>query len=47
MNEIVHFLQECRSITAKKMGAGKIADEHITNIIKCGLPVPDHGALNP
>ena len=47
MNEIIQFLQERRSITAKKMGAGKIADEHITNIIKCGLRVPDHGALNP
>ena len=47
MNEIIQFLQGRRSITAKKMGAGKIADEHITNIIKCGLRVPDHGALNP
>ena len=47
MNEIIRFLQGRRSITAKKMSVGKTADEHITNIIKCGLRVPDHGALNP
>ena len=33
MNEIIQFLQERRSITAKKMEAGKIEDDHITNII--------------
>ena len=47
MNEVIQFLQGRRSITVKKMEAGKVADDHITNIIKCGLRVPDHGALNP
>ena len=44
MNDIVKFLQERRSVTAKKMEAGKVLDEHLENIIKCGLRVPDHGA---
>ena len=47
MNDIVKFLQERRSVTAKKMEAGKVLDEHLENIIKCGLRVPDHGALSP
>jgi nitroreductase len=47
MNEIINFLQKRRSITAKKMDPGKVEDEHLENIIKCGLRVPDHGALSP
>jgi len=47
MNNIVKFLQERRSITAKKMEAGEVLAEHLENIIKCGLRVPDHGALSP
>ena len=47
MNEIINFLQKRRSVTAKKMDSGKVEDEHLENIIKCGLRVPDHGALSP
>ncbi len=47
MNEIVSFLKRRRSVTAKVMKEGRVLDEHLKNIIECGMRVPDHGALNP
>ena len=47
MNEIINFLKNRRSVTAKKMKEGHVSDEHLNEIIECGIRVPDHAALNP
>lgn len=47
MNEVVKFLRSRRSVTAKKIKTGQVTDNHLENIVECGLRVPDHGALNP
>ena len=47
MNEIIKFLQKRRSTTAKNMFDGMVTEDHLTEIINCGIRVPDHAALNP
>ena len=47
MNDIINFLKNRRSVTAKKMKDGHVSDEHLNEIIECGIRVPDHPALNP
>ena len=47
MNDIIKFLKNRRSVTAKKMKDGHVSDEHLNEIIECGIRVPDHAALNP
>ena len=47
MNDIINFLKNRRSVTAKKMKDGHVSDEHLKEIIECGIRVPDHAALNP
>ena len=47
MNEIINFLQKRRSTTAKAMLEGEVSEDHLTQIINCGIRVPDHAALNP
>ena len=41
------FFISRRSVLAKKMSPKKIPDEDIKKILKAGIRVPDHGALNP
>ena len=47
MNDIINFLKNRRSVTANKMKDGHVSDEHLKEIIECGIRVPDHAALNP
>ena len=47
MNDIINFLKNRRSVTAKKIKDGHVSDEHLKEIIECGIRVPDHAALNP
>ena len=47
MNNIINFLKNRRSVTAKKMKDGHVSDEHLKEIIECEIWVPDHDALNP
>ena len=47
MNDIINFLKNRRSVTAKKMKDGHVSDEHLKEIIECVIRVPDHTALNP
>ena len=42
-----NFYLNRRSVLAKKMKNHPIKDEHIDLIVKSGIRVPDHGALNP
>ena len=42
-----NFYLSRRSVLAKKMKNHPIKDEHIELIVKAGIRVPDHGALNP
>ena len=42
-----NFYLRRRSVLAKKMKNHPIKDEHIDLIVKAGIRVPDHGALNP
>ena len=42
-----NFYLNRRSVLAKKMKNHPIKDEHIDLIVKAGIRVPDHGALNP
>ena len=42
-----NFYLSRRSVLAKKMKNHPIKDEHIDLIVKAGIRVPDHGALNP
>ena len=46
-NLFIDFLEKRRSVTAKKMAKGKIKKDHLRQILKVGIRVPDHGALNP
>jgi nitroreductase len=43
----ISFLKQRRSVTAKKMAPGKVAEKHLQQILEAGLRVPDHGALKP
>ena len=47
MKNIINFLQNRRSVTAKNMLDGCVQDDDLNNILSCGIRVPDHGALNP
>ena len=47
MNNIIKFLQNRRSVTAKNMISSHVNEEDLNNILNCGIRVPDHGALNP
>ena len=42
-----NFYLNRRSVLAKRMKNHPIKDEHIELIVKAGIRVPDHGALNP
>ena len=47
MNNLINFLKNRRSTTAKNMNAGHIKESDLNDILACGIRVPDHGALNP
>ena len=47
MKDVINFLQSRRSVTAKNMNSGFVADDDLNNILDCGIRVPDHGALTP
>ena len=47
MKDIINFLQNRRSVTAKNMIAGEVSENDLEKILSCGIRVPDHGALNP
>ena len=42
-----NFFVKRRSVLAKKMLPKKIPEDHLSEILKAGIRVPDHGALNP
>ena len=46
-NSFIDFLENRRSVTAKKMRSGKIDKDHLRQILSVGIRVPDHGALKP
>ena len=47
MKDVINFLQSRRSVTAKNMNSSFVPDYDLTNILSCGIRVPDHGALTP
>ena len=47
MKNVIKFLQSRRSITAKNMVCNEVNEDDLDDILKCGIRVPDHGALNP
>jgi nitroreductase len=47
MKNLINFLKTRRSVTAKNMSSGFVADDDLNNILSCGIRVPDHGALSP
>ena len=47
MSEILDFLSERRSVTAKRMSKGNVLKEHLQLILNAGLRVPDHGGVKP
>ena len=47
MKNIINFLKTRRSVTAKNMSSGFVADDDLNDILSCGIRVPDHGALSP
>ena len=47
MKNIIKFLQNRRSITAKNMICNQVNEDDLDDILSCGVRVPDHGALNP
>ena len=47
MKNVIKFLQSRRSITAKNMICNEVNEDDLDDILKCGIRVPDHGALNP
>ena len=46
-NSFIDFLENRRSVTAKKMLRGNINKDHLRRILSVGIRVPDHGALKP
>ena len=42
-----NFFSKRRSVLARKMSNKEIPEDHLDLILKAGLRVPDHGALNP
>ena len=47
MKNVINFLKNRRSVTAKNMSSGFVADDDLSDILSCGIRVPDHGALSP
>ena len=47
MKNVINFLKTRRSVTAKNMSSGFVADDDLNDILSCGIRVPDHGALSP
>ena len=47
MKNVINFLKTRRSVTAKNMSSGFVSDDDLSDILSCGIRVPDHGALNP
>ena len=47
MKNIIKFLQNRRSVTAKNMICNQVNEDDLDDILSCGIRVPDHGALNP
>ena len=47
MNNLINFLKNRRSTTAKTMISGHVNKSDLNDILACGIRVPDHGALNP
>ena len=47
MKKVINFLKTRRSVTAKNMSSGFVADDDLNDILSCGIRVPDHGALSP
>ena len=47
MKNVINFLKTRRSVTAKNMTSGFVADNDLNDILSCGIRVPDHGALSP
>ena len=47
MKNVINFLKTRRSVTAKNMSSGFVADDDLSDILSCGIRVPDHGALSP
>ena len=47
MKNLINFLKTRRSVTAKNMSSGFVADDDLNDILSCGIRVPDHGALSP
>lgn len=45
--EVSEFLQTRRSVVAKKMISTPPSDEHLKQILNCGLRVPDHSSVQP
>lgn len=46
-NEVIDFLQNRRSVVAKKMIATPPTNQHLEQILQCGLRVPDHSNVQP
>ena len=47
MSEENNFFSVRRSVLARKMSNAEISEAHLDLILKAGIRVPDHGALNP
>jgi len=47
VNSKDNFFSNRRSVLARKMSNKEIPEDHLDLILKAGLRVPDHGALNP
>lgn len=47
INDVIDFLQSRRSVVAKKMLPNSPSEQHIQEILKCGLRVPDHSNVQP
>ena len=46
-NEVINFLQNRRSVVAKKMISTPPKNQHLEQILQCGLRVPDHSNVQP
>jgi len=47
VSEKINFFSKRRSVLARKMSNAEIPTNHLELILKAGMRVPDHGALNP
>lgn len=46
-NDVIQFLQQRRSVVTKKMLPVAPSESDLSNIITCGLRVPDHSNVQP